>query len=92
MLLMPAVLAIAAVLVAVNRSVNSQAIRYAALFGAVFVTLAALTVARLQYFGYPFPNTYYAKVSSNPIDNIAQGLHYLIGFLAAYWRSHSFWL
>jgi len=81
MLLMPAMLAIAAILVAVNRSIGT-ATRYAApYFGAVFVTLAALTAARLQYFGYPFPNTYYAKVSSNPIDNIVQGLHYVIGFL-----------
>jgi arabinofuranosyltransferase len=81
MLLMPAVLAIAAVVVAVNRSIGA-AVRYAApYFGAVFVTLAGLTAARLQYFAYPLPNTYYAKVSSNPIDNIVQGVHYVIGFL-----------
>lgn len=81
MLLIPAVLAIAAVVVAVNKSIGA-AIRYAApYFVTVFLTLAALTAARLQYFGYPFPNTYYAKVSSNPIDNIVQGLHYVIGFL-----------
>lgn len=83
MLLMPAMLAIAAVVVAVNKGVGS-AIRYAApYFASVFVTLAGLTAFRLQYFGYPFPNTYYAKVSSNPIDNILSGLHYVVGFLSS---------
>jgi len=81
MLLMPAMLAIAAVIVAVNKSIGA-AIRYVTPYVAsVLVTLAALTVARLQYFGYPFPNTYYAKVSSNPKDNIVQGIHYIVGFL-----------
>ena len=81
MLLMPAMLAIAAIIVAVNRGVGT-AVRYAVpYFAAVFVTLAGLTAFRLHYFGYPFPNTYYAKVSSNPMDNIVQGVHYIIGFL-----------
>ncbi|HEY2399014.1 MAG TPA: hypothetical protein VGI23_01605 [Steroidobacteraceae bacterium] len=83
MLLMPAMLAIAAAVVAVNRGIGS-AIRYAApYFASVFVTLAGLTAFRLQYFGYPFPNTYYAKVSSNPVDNIATGFHYVVGFLSS---------
>jgi arabinofuranosyltransferase len=83
MLLMPAMLAIAAAVVAINRGIGS-AIRYAApYFASVLVTLAGLTAFRLQYFGYPFPNTYYAKVSSNPIDNIAQGYHYVVGFLSS---------
>jgi hypothetical protein len=81
MLLMPAMLAIAAVVVAVNKGLG-PAIRYSApYFGAVFLTLAGLTAFRLHYFGYPFPNTYYAKVSSNPLDNIVQGFHYVVGFL-----------
>jgi arabinofuranosyltransferase len=83
MLLMPAMLAIAAVVVAINKGAGS-AIRYAVpYFAAVGVALAGLTAFRLQYFGYPFPNTYYAKVSSNPIDNIVQGYHYIVGFLSS---------
>jgi len=81
MLLMPAMLAIAAVIVAINKSIGA-AIRYVTPYiAAVVVTLAGLTAARLKYFGYPFPNTYYAKVSSNPKDNIVQGIHYIVGFL-----------
>jgi hypothetical protein len=42
-----------------------------------FGVLSALTFWRLKYFGYPLPNTYYAKVSNNRIDNIIAGLSYL---------------
>jgi hypothetical protein len=41
------------------------------------LTLLILVAWRLYYFGYPFPNTYYAKVSSDRIDNIVYGLKYL---------------
>jgi arabinofuranosyltransferase len=41
------------------------------------ITLAGLTAWRLSYFGWPFPNTYYAKVSASLKDNIAHGLGYL---------------
>ena len=41
------------------------------------VTLTALTVWRLHYFGYPFPNTYYAKVSASIGQNIYRGLVYI---------------
>jgi arabinofuranosyltransferase len=83
MLLMPAMLAIAGLVVAINKGVG-PAIRYSVpYFAAVFVTLAALTAFRLHYFGFPFPNTYYAKVSSNPLDNIIQGYHYVVGFLSS---------
>lgn len=40
------------------------------------ISLAALTVFRIWYFGYPLPNTYYAKVSPSMAYNIAEGLHY----------------
>jgi arabinofuranosyltransferase len=81
MLLMPAMLALAALIIAVNKGVGS-AIRYVAPYlAAVVLTLAALTALRMMYFGHPLPNTYYAKVSSNPVDNIVQGIHYVVGFL-----------
>jgi hypothetical protein len=41
----------------------------------------AITIFRVAYFGYPFPNTYYAKVSSNPFDNLKSGGRYLAIFL-----------
>jgi arabinofuranosyltransferase len=81
MLLLPMMLALAGVVVAVNRGVGA-ALRYVApYYAAVLLTLMGLTALRLSYFGYPLPNTYYAKVSSNPMDNIVQGLHYIVWFL-----------
>jgi arabinofuranosyltransferase len=44
----------------------------------IFITsLLLLLYWRLGYFGYPLPNTYYAKVSSSTIDNIKSGIGYL---------------
>ena len=81
MLLLPAMLALAGMVVAVNKGVRA-ALRYVApYYAAVLLTLIGLTALRVAYFGYPLPNTYYAKVSSNPIDNIVQGLHYFVWFL-----------
>lgn len=45
---------------------------------AVILTVAALTAFRLLYFGYPLPNTYYAKVSSDLAYNLFQGVRYLV--------------
>jgi arabinofuranosyltransferase len=42
--------------------------------------LAALVAFRLKYFGYPLPNTYYAKVSPDRWYNILEGIKYLVGF------------
>ena len=51
-------------------------------WGAAFlVSLAVLTGFRLAYFGFPFPNTYYAKVSPSFAYNVHQGSKYLLGFL-----------
>lgn len=41
-------------------------------------SLAALIGWRLSYFGYPLPNTYYAKVSSSVKENILSGCRYLL--------------
>jgi arabinofuranosyltransferase len=81
MLLLPVMLALASVVVAVNKGVGA-ALRYAApYYAAVLLTLMGLTVLRLAYFGYPLPNTYYAKVSNHPKDNIIHGIQYILGFL-----------
>lgn len=53
--------------------------RLAALYpAAAFVlAVAALTAFRLGYFGYPLPNTYYAKVSQDISYNLTAGYRYL---------------
>lgn len=48
-----------------------------------FAAILLLVAWRLYYFGYPFPNTYYAKVSSGFIDNIIQGLKYDVRYFVA---------
>ena len=53
-------------------------------FAAVGLTAAALTLFRLRYFGYPFPNTYYAKVSHNLLYNIRNGAEYAFLFVVTY--------
>jgi arabinofuranosyltransferase len=40
-----------------------------------------LTVWRLYYFGYPLPNTYYAKVSADWLANFREGMLYMGKFL-----------
>ncbi len=44
------------------------------------LVLGLLLCARLAYFGYPFPNTYYAKVSPDLGYTLAQGATYLFQF------------
>lgn len=51
-----------------------------ALLGALG-SCAALTVGRLAYFGVPFPNTYYAKVSADRLQNVVDGAKYLASFV-----------
>ena len=52
---------------------------------AIFIAaFAGLVLFRLKYFGYPFPNTYYAKVSSDTIGNIKEGFIYLFKFIFVY--------
>jgi len=51
--------------------------------GAFVATVTALTIFRLCYFGYPFLNTYYAKVSPSLIYNLTKGKDYLFGFASS---------
>ena len=43
--------------------------------------LLCLLLFRLWYFGYPLPNTYYAKVSPDMVYNLEGGLRYLTDYL-----------
>ena len=47
------------------------------------VTLAGLLAFRLGYFGYPLPNTYYAKVSPDFVFNLRSGLGYLSRYVVS---------
>ena len=45
------------------------------------IVLSGLLCFRLFYFGYPLPNTYYAKVSNSLPYNLKEGLIYLARYL-----------
>jgi arabinofuranosyltransferase len=45
--------------------------------------LLSLTLFRMDYFGYPLPNTYYAKVSPQPLYNAIEGFMYLLHFFVS---------
>lgn len=51
---------------------------------AAAAALGALFAFRRAYFGWPFPNTYYAKVSSDVGDNLRTGAAYVGAFVSAY--------
>jgi hypothetical protein len=43
---------------------------------------ASVTAVRIAYFGFPLPNTYYAKVSPDTLYRIATGARYLFQFVS----------
>lgn len=45
------------------------------------LSFALLTLFRLEYFGFPFPNTFYAKTSPEIVGQTLQGLRYIVRFL-----------
>jgi hypothetical protein len=47
----------------------------------VLATIVGLLVFRLQYFGYPVPNTYYVKVGNDPLFTAFRGIGYTAQFL-----------
>ena len=52
---------------------------------ACLFTVGGLFTFRLYYFGYPFPNTYYAKVSPDRFYNLLEGGKYLVHFQLSNW-------
>lgn len=48
---------------------------------AYVTTISALTAFRLAYFGYPLPNTFYAKVSPSFAFTVGEGLRYCSDYL-----------
>jgi len=60
-------------------------LRFALLYFAVLAgTATSLVLLRLDYFGYPLPNTYYAKVSTDAVDNLKAGGRYALKFLTVF--------
>lgn len=60
-------------------------LRHTALSLAVYgLALGALTAFRLAYFGYPLPNTYYAKVSPDRLYTLTTGWEYFSEFLLSH--------
>lgn len=51
------------------------------LLASTLTTTLALTIFRLEYFGYPLPNTYYAKVASSTWYNLKIGIPYVGRFV-----------
>ena len=45
------------------------------------VSVVAATLWRLSYFGYPFPNTFYAKTSDDIIQQTVNGIKYMLSYL-----------
>ena len=64
-----------------NDNLCTRASKY--LFAVFVLVMTVLTVFRLSYFGYPLPNTYYAKVSSSLIYNLTHGFDYLLEFVTS---------
>lgn len=81
MLWAPALIVIAALLIWVERGPKAAARQVRSAVLAYLVTLTLLTLWRLWTFGYPLPNTYYAKMSPDTLYNLGQGINYLIAFL-----------
>jgi arabinofuranosyltransferase len=51
---------------------------------AFVVVAAGLTAFRWTYFGYPLPNTYYAKVSGDRLYNLIEGAKYVGRYFKAF--------
>jgi arabinofuranosyltransferase len=51
--------------------------RRACILGLALSALTALFAWRISYFGYPMPNTYYAKAGGAGLTHIPAGLHYV---------------
>jgi arabinofuranosyltransferase len=49
--------------------------------GGSILLLATFTIWRLQYFGFPVPNTFYAKVSLDYFNQVISGTKYLVKYL-----------
>lgn len=56
--------------------------RWPLTLASALVSFAAVTAFRLAYFGYPAPNTFYAKTSTDLVGQFAQGIEYVLEWLS----------
>lgn len=81
LLLAPCLVALRFGLIAARERALGPALRLSAAPAAVaLLTFTALTIFRVSYFGYPLPNTYYAKAPPSVADGVRAGLSYLNSF------------
>ena len=67
-----------------SRLINRSSLRPIIVMGLFFfISVMVLTLFRLWYFGHPFPNTYYAKVSSSLIYNLKCGMVYASQYIVS---------
>ncbi|HEV3217002.1 MAG TPA: hypothetical protein VGZ27_14825 [Vicinamibacterales bacterium] len=64
-----------------DRTVAQSFKAYAAHTVSFATAVAVQTVFRLIYFGYPLPNTYYAKASGHLADRVREGVSYFADFV-----------
>ena len=83
MALFPALLALTALGLARPWSFRAVLRRYGAGVTAFALVEIALSLTRLEYFGYPLPNTYYVKAPTSPLYALWKGLGYLAWFARA---------
>jgi len=80
----PALIALSAAKEALEGApIHRVALRHAPWIAVVVAAIAGSTAYRLWYFGYPLPNTYYAKVSPDAVYSALSGLKYVAKFFAA---------
>lgn len=58
-------------------------VRWLLVVGATASVFVALVLFRLAYFGFPWPNTYYVKVTPDKLYNLRFGVEYLLAFARA---------
>lgn len=75
----PILLGIRGYLVYLGQHKNWKSLKFTSLSLIIFLgVLVGLVLWRLSYFGYPLPNTFYAKVSDDKLHNAAFGLFYVL--------------
>ncbi|HEY0466753.1 MAG TPA: hypothetical protein VGC79_21250 [Polyangiaceae bacterium] len=78
----PVMWSLAALVTARSFGVPVAARRYLPSFAAFVLASVALVGFRLHYFGYPYPNTYYAKSTPHRLYALWRGFGYALKFFA----------
>jgi hypothetical protein len=76
----PVMWSVAALVVARSLGVSVAARRYLPSLAVFVIATASLVGFRLHYFGYPYPNTYYAKSTPHRLYSLWRGIGYALKF------------